>query len=80
MNGLTAVSRLDRKLGARLAGEISRAHDHRGPVAAGRHRDWAVGIEAADELLYKRLPFPEGGRVVRRETQSSENASGRIQD
>jgi hypothetical protein len=29
----------------------------------------AVGIEVADELLYKRLPFVEGSRVVRLETQ-----------
>src|SRR4029450_11489561 len=31
----------------------------------------AVGIEVAGELLYKRLPFPEGGRVVRLETRDT---------
>src|SRR4029078_5766249 len=34
-----------------------------GAIAIG-----AVGIELADELLYKRLPCPEGRRVVRLET------------
>ena len=37
----------------------------------------AVGIEVADELLYKRLPFPEGGRIVRFETQDT--AASRVE-
>src|SRR5262245_9217921 len=31
----------------------------------------ALGIEIADELLYKRLPFDGGARVVRLETQDT---------
>jgi hypothetical protein len=37
----------------------------------------AVGIEVAGELLYRRLPFPEGGRVVRLETQDT--AASRVE-
>ena len=36
-----------------------------------------VGIELAGELLYKRLPFDEGSRVVRLETQDA--AASRVQ-
>src|SRR5436190_11247678 len=36
-----------------------------------------VGIELADELLYKRLPFADGGRVVRLETQDT--AASRVE-
>src|SRR5688572_13598305 len=65
---MMAVSWLDWKLGARmllkhpaltLIGGLSLAC----AIAIG-----AVGIEVANELLYKRLPFDEGGRVVRLET------------
>jgi len=68
--GLRAsVSWLDWKLGARmllkqpvltLVGGLSLA----AAIAIG-----TVGIEVAGELLYKRLPFDEGDRVVRLETQ-----------
>src|SRR5829696_9944645 len=37
----------------------------------------AIGIEVAGELLYKRLPFDDGGRVVRLETQDT--AASRIE-
>ena len=43
-----------------------------GAIAIG-----AVGIEVAGELLYKRLPFDEGGRVVRLETQDT--AASRVE-
>src|SRR5881396_1881050 len=69
------VARLE--AGRASAAEISRAHDHRGPLAGGCHRDWAVVIEVAGELLYKRLPFDEGGRVVRLETQDT--AASRVE-
>src|SRR5262249_5909505 len=68
---LTGVSWLDWKLGARLllkhpaltlVGGLSLA----GAIAIG-----AVGIGVADELLYKRLPFDDGGRGVRLETQDT---------
>ena len=74
---LTAVSWLDWKLGARMllkhpaitiVGGISLA----GAIAIG-----AVGIELAGGLLYKRLPFDEGSRVVRLETQDA--AASRVE-
>ena len=43
-----------------------------GAIAIG-----AVGVELADELLYKRLPFEEGGRIVRLETQDT--AASRVE-
>ena len=65
----TSSRGLDLKLGARtppkypaltLIGGLSLA----AAIAIG-----VVGIEVAGELLYKRLPFDEGSRVVRLETQ-----------
>ena len=69
--GLTAVSWLDWKLGARLLLKYPALTIIGGLSLAGAIAIGAVGIEVADELLYKRLPFPEGGRIVRLETQDT---------
>jgi predicted permease len=69
--GLTAVSWLDWKLGARLLLKYPALTIIGGLSLAGAIAIGAVGIEVADELLYKRLPFPEGSRVVRLETQDT---------
>src|SRR5262249_8618783 len=66
---LTGVSWLDWKLGARLLLKYPALTIIGGLSLAGAIAIGAVGIEVADELLYKRLPFDEGGRVVRLETQ-----------
>ena len=66
---MTAVSWLDWKLGARLLLKYPALTIIGGLSLAGAIAIGAVGIEVADELLYKRLPFDEGGRVVRLETQ-----------
>jgi predicted permease len=68
-SGLTAVSWLDWKLGARLLLKYPALTIIGGLSLAAAIAIGAVGIEVADELLYKRLPFPEGGRIVRLETQ-----------
>jgi putative ABC transport system permease protein len=65
---LSAVSSLDWKLGARMllkhpALSIIGGFSLAAAIAIG-----VVGVEIADELLYKRLPFDEGDRVVRLET------------
>jgi predicted permease len=65
---LTVVSWLDWKLGARLLLKYPALTIVGGLSLAGAIAIGAVGIEVANELLYKRLPFPEGGRVVRLET------------
>lgn len=69
--GWTAVSWLDWKLGARLLVRYPALTIIGGLSLAAAIALGAVGIEVADELLYKRLPFPEGGRVVRLETQDT---------
>src|SRR4029079_12605521 len=73
MNGrrgpMTGVSWLDWKLGARLLRKYPALTIIGGLSLAGAMAIGAVGIELADELLYKRLPFDEGSRVVRLETQ-----------
>jgi putative ABC transport system permease protein len=69
--GLTAVSWLDWKLGARLLLKYPALTIIGGLSLAGAIAIGAVGIEVADELLYKRLPFDEGSRVVRIETQDT---------
>ena len=74
--GLTAVSWLDWKLGARLLLKYPALTIIGGLSLAGIAIG-AVGIELADELLYKRLPFDEGGRVVRLETQDT--AASRVE-
>jgi predicted permease len=66
---LTAVSWLDWKLGARLLLTYPALTIIGGLSLAGAIAIGVVGIELAGELLYKRLPFDEGSRVVRLETQ-----------
>src|SRR4051812_28096445 len=74
---LTAVSWLDWKLGARLLLKYPALTIIGGLSLAGGIAIGAVGVEVADELLYKRLPFDEGGRVVRLETQDT--AASRVE-
>jgi putative ABC transport system permease protein len=74
---LTAFSWLDWKLGARLLLKYPALTIVGGLSLAAAIAIGAVGIELADELLYKRLPFPEGGRVVRLETQDT--AASRVE-
>ncbi len=75
--GLTAVSWLDWKLGARLLLKYPALTIIGGLSLAGAIAIGAVGIEVAGELLYKRLPFDEGSRVVRLETQDT--AASRVE-
>ncbi len=65
---MTAVSWLDWKLGARLLLKYPALTIIGGLSLAAAIAIGAVGIEVAGELLYKRLPFDEGSRVVRLET------------
>lgn len=74
---MTAVSWLDWKLGARLLLKYPALTIVGGISLAAAIAIGAVGIEVAGELLYKRLPFPEGGRVVRLETQDT--AASRVE-
>jgi predicted permease len=67
----TVVSWLDWKLGARLLLRYPALTIIGGLSLAAAIALGAVGIELADELLYKRLPFDEGSRVVRLETQDA---------
>src|SRR5262245_47654552 len=73
----TAVSRLDWKLGARMLLKYPALTIIGGLSLAAAIAIGAVGIEVAGELLYKRLPFDEGGRVVRLETQDT--AASRVE-
>ena len=74
---LTAVSWLDWKLGARLLVKYPALTIIGGFSLAAAIAIGVVGIEVAGELLYKRLPFDEGGRVVRLETQDT--AASRVE-
>jgi len=74
---LTAVSWLDWKLGARMLLKYPALTIIGGLSLAAAIAIGAVGIEVADELLYKRLPFDEGGRVVRLEAQDT--AASRVE-
>ena len=65
---LTAVSWLDWKLGVRLLLKYPALTIIGGLSLAAAIAIGVVGIEVAGELLDKRLPFDEGGRVVRLET------------
>ena len=65
----TAVSWLDWKLGARMLLKHPALTIIGGLSLAAAIAIGVVGIEVAGELLYKRLPFDEGSRVVRLETQ-----------
>jgi predicted permease len=68
---LTAISWLDWKLGARMLLKHPALTIIGGLSLAAAIAIGVVGIELASELLYKRLPFDEGGRVVRLETQDT---------
>ena len=68
---MTTVSWLDWKLGARMLLKHPALTIIGGLSLAGAIAIGVVGIEVADELLYKRLPFDEGGRIVRLETQDA---------
>jgi putative ABC transport system permease protein len=74
---MTAVSWLDWKLGARLLLKYPALTIIGGLSLAAAIAIGAVGIELAGELLYKRLPFDEGSRVVRLETQDA--AASRVE-
>jgi putative ABC transport system permease protein len=69
--GLTEVSWLDWKLGARLLLKYPALTIIGGLSLAAAMAFGTVGIELAGELLYKRLPFDEGGRIVRLETRDA---------
>lgn len=73
--GLTVVSWLDWKLGARLLLKYPALTIIGGLSLAGAIAIGAVGAEVAGELLYKRLPFDDGGRIVRLETQDTAAAA-----
>src|SRR5690349_23523299 len=73
----SAISWLDWKLGARLLVKYPALTIIGGLSLGAAIAIGAVGIEVADELLYKRLPFPEGSRVVRIETQDA--AASRVE-
>ena len=75
--GLTAVSWLDWKLGARMLLKHPALTIIGGLSLAAAIAIGVVGIEVAGELLYKRLPFDEGSRVVRLETQDA--AAARVE-
>src|ERR1044072_8800461 len=68
---LTGLSWIDWKLGARLVVKYPALTIIGGLSLAGAIAIGAVGIEVANELLYKRLPFDDGRRVVRREPQDT---------
>ena len=74
---MTVISSLDWKLGARMLLKYPALTIIGGLSLAAAIAIGAVGIEIADELLYKRLPFDEGGRVVRLETQDT--AASRVE-
>jgi putative ABC transport system permease protein len=75
--GLTAVSWLDWKLGARMLLRYPALTIIGGLSLAAAMTIGAIGIEVAGELLYKPLPFDEGSRVVRLETQDT--AAARVE-
>ena len=68
---LTVVSWLDWKLGARLLLKYPALTIIGGLSLAGAIALGSVGIEVAGELLYKRLPFDGGARVVRLDTHDT---------
>jgi putative ABC transport system permease protein len=67
--GLTTISSLDWKLGARLLLKYPALTIIGGLSLAAGIALGVVGMELADELLYKRLPFDDGSRVVSLVTQ-----------
>jgi predicted permease len=75
--GLTAFSWLDWKLGARMLLRYPALTIIGGLSLAAAITIGTIGMEVAGELLYKRLPFEDGSRVVRLETQDT--AAGRVE-
>ena len=75
--GPAAISWLDWKLAARLLLKHRGLTMIGGLSLAAAMAIGVVGIEIADELLYTRLPFDEGSRVVRLETQDT--AASRVE-
>ena len=71
------ISWLDWKLGARLLLKYPALTFIGGLSLAAAIAIGVVGIEVAGELLYKRLPFDAGGRVVRLETRDT--AASRVE-
>ena len=69
--GLTAGSWLDWKLGARLLLKYPALTVIGGLSLAAAMTIGVVGIEIAGELLYKRLPFETGSRIVRLDVQDT---------
>ena len=74
---MTTVSWLDWKLGARMLLKYPALTIIGGLSLAAAMAFGAVGMEVADELLYKRLPFDQGSRVVRLETRDA--AASRVE-
>jgi hypothetical protein len=74
---LVPVSSLDWKLGARMLLKHPALTIVGGLSLAAAIAIGVVGIEVADELLYKRLPFDEGDRIVRLETHDA--AASRVE-
>jgi predicted permease len=68
---MTQVSWLDWKLGARMLMKHPALTIIGGLSLAAAMAFGVVGMEIADELLYKQLPFDEGGRIVRLETRDA---------
>jgi hypothetical protein len=74
---LIPVSWFDWKLGEQLLLKHPTLPLIAGVSLAAAIATEAVGIEVAGELLYKRLPFDQGGRIVRLGTQDA--AVSRVQ-
>ena len=74
---LTGISSLDWKLGARLLLKYPALTIIGGLSLAAAIAIGVVGMEVAGELLYKRLPFDGGARIVRLETQDT--ATSRVE-
>ena len=74
---MTTISWLDWKLGARMLLRYPALTIIGGLSLAAAITIGTVGIEVAGELLYKRLPFDEGSRVVRLETHDT--AASRVE-
>lgn len=68
---MVKVSWLDWKLGARLLVKYPALTIMGGLSLAGAIAVGSLGFEVANELLYKRLPFDEGDRIVRLETRDT---------
>jgi predicted permease len=74
---MTTASWLDWKLGVRLLVKYPALTIIGGLSLAGAIAIGAVGVDVAGELLYKRLPFDEGSRIVRLETHDT--AASRVE-